>query len=218
MPNSIDFCKGIFLHVIPVLIIVPWSRVIMNVLEEKICYGVVYPPHTLIELYFPYCDKFYRWCELQAWLYMWSVGTLELGWPKHVTGFLQFLYQKSQTLFCTEGCQFCAMFNFGGPNSVFDFIPLLHCTVDILSNRFVFLVIQLCDCVQAFQEFLCVSMFHFLWPRWIDGIFHKWSVSESSLDMKRNGTKCALYTRVSFYDNRQIHTDQHHLKIWWRTG
>ena len=24
MPNSIDFCKGIFLHVIPVRIIVPW--------------------------------------------------------------------------------------------------------------------------------------------------------------------------------------------------
>ena len=26
MPNSIDFYKGIFLHVIPVRIIVPWSK------------------------------------------------------------------------------------------------------------------------------------------------------------------------------------------------
>ena len=27
MPDSIEFCKGIFLHVIPVRIIVPWPNI-----------------------------------------------------------------------------------------------------------------------------------------------------------------------------------------------
>ena len=39
MPNSIDFYKGIFLHVIPVCIIVPWSDThleLLRMLEAQI--------------------------------------------------------------------------------------------------------------------------------------------------------------------------------------